>query len=106
METKANDDETQGYWIDAMLRPGSEADRRYREWATSGAQLRKSKARAAAVIGPNDLVRHGGRIVPQSIFRNVFLGGSEKWKDADVTQIDDSIALAMRDRRLENVLRQ
>jgi hypothetical protein len=89
--------------IDAMLRPGSEADKVYRAAAV---KFRRSKLNATASIGQNDLFLQGGRVVARAQFRNVFLGGSALWNLSDPPQIDDAIKRALRDRRLENVMRQ
>lgn len=53
-----------------------------------------------------DLIFHGGKIVPQMEFQNVYLGGTASWKESDISSIDNAINLAMRDRRLNNVMVQ
>ena len=53
-----------------------------------------------------DLIFHGGKIVAQMEFQNVYLGGAASWKVSDVTSIDAAIKLAMQDRRLNNVMVQ
>jgi hypothetical protein len=53
-----------------------------------------------------DLIFHGGRVVPQMEFQNVYLGGEVSWKPSDIDAIDRAIDLAMRDRRLNNVMVQ
>jgi hypothetical protein len=97
--------EQPGKFIDVMLRAGSEAEYAYRTCAKEHARTRVM-ARSTAAAGQNDLVRHGGRIVPQSVFHNIYLGGTSLWTESDFGQIDEAITLAMQDRRLENVLRQ
>jgi hypothetical protein len=89
--------------IDAALRPGSQADSLYRK---ASAKFRRSRISPAAGLGPNDLFLQGGRIVAESLFRNVFLGGSEAWGGTDPSRIEDAIKRALSDRRLENVMRQ
>jgi hypothetical protein len=53
-----------------------------------------------------DLIFHGGKIVAQMEFQNIYLGGAASWKTSDVTSIDAAIKLAMQDRRLNNVMVQ
>ena len=53
-----------------------------------------------------DLIFHGGKIVPQMEFQNIYLGGSASWKASDIESIDSAINVAMRDRRLNNVMVQ
>jgi hypothetical protein len=54
----------------------------------------------------DDLIFHGGKIVAQMEFQNVYLGGQASWKARDITSIDAAIKLAMQDRRLNNVMVQ
>ncbi len=54
----------------------------------------------------DDLMFHGGRVVPQMEYQNVFLGSPADWPGGDIDAIDRAIALAMRDRRLNNVIVQ
>ncbi len=89
--------------ITAALEPGSPADKIYREASKSAAALRKGTAKAGLNI--NDLVRRGGRIIARSQFRNIFLGPAALW-NGDDERIDRATGEALRDRRLENVLRQ
>jgi hypothetical protein len=53
-----------------------------------------------------DLIYHGGKVVPQMEFQNVYLGGAASWTNNDVASIDAAIKLAMQDRRLNNVMLQ
>ena len=49
---------------------------------------------------------HGGKVVPQMEFQNVYLGGDASWTASDIDSIDHAINIAMRDRRLNNVMVQ
>lgn len=89
--------------IDAMLLPGSEADKRHR---AAAAEFRRAKTRSSVLIGRDDLIKQGGQVLPQSLFRNIFLGGDEVWGPTDPSLIDGAIKRALTDRRLENVMRQ
>jgi hypothetical protein len=53
-----------------------------------------------------DLIFHGGKVVPQMEFQNVFLGESGDWVESDIASIDSAITLAMQDRDLNNVMLQ
>ena len=56
--------EQPGKFLDVMLRKGSVAEHAYHTCAKKHA-LTRGKARSAAATGQNDLVRHGGRIIPR-----------------------------------------
>ena len=53
-----------------------------------------------------DLMFHGGNVVPQMEFQNVYLGGEASWKANDIDSINRAINIAMRDRRMNNVMIQ
>lgn len=53
-----------------------------------------------------DLIFHGGKVVPQMEFQNVYLGGASSWASQDVELIDAAIDRAMRHKRLNNVMAQ
>jgi hypothetical protein len=53
-----------------------------------------------------DLIFHGGKVVPQMEFQNVYLGGNEAWAARDIERIDSAIARVMRHKQLDNVMRQ
>jgi hypothetical protein len=60
-------------------------------------------------VGPqpsDDLIFHGGKLVPQMEFQNIFLGGQAAWKASDIDLINASITAAMQDANLNNMLRQ
>ena len=94
-----------------QARPGSLAEKRYyarsalpRPWP-----MPKNPKAIAPGISPDpleDLIFHGGKVVPQMEFQNIYLGGAASWTAGDVTSIDAAISLAMRDRRLNNVMVQ
>jgi len=54
----------------------------------------------------DDLVFHGGRVVPQMGFQNIYLGSHTDWSSSDIALIDAAITRAMQDRRLNNVMSQ
>ena len=97
-----------------QARQGSTAELRYYEKSALPQPWPKSngpkKPRAIAPgINPDvkeDLIYHGGKVVPQMEFQNVYLGGTASWAVQDITSIDAAIKLAMQDRRLNNVMLQ
>jgi hypothetical protein len=54
----------------------------------------------------DDLLFHGGKVVPQMEFQNVFLGSADDWTQSDIDSIDASITRAMQDKKLNNVIVQ
>jgi hypothetical protein len=97
-------------WMRIQARPGSLAEARHYHklgqpegggWAERGAIAGGIPPERAA-----DLVFHGGKIVPQMEFQNVFLGGQASWLASDIDHINTAIGLAMQDRRLNNVVMQ
>jgi hypothetical protein len=92
-----------------QVRKGSALEKRYLEKsALPGHKLPMPKAIASGVDPSplDDLIFHGGKTVSQMEFQNVYLGSSSDWAQSDVDAIDQSIARAMRDRRLNNVIVQ
>lgn len=94
-----------------QARQGSLAEKRYyaksalpRPWP-----MPKNPRAIAPGIVPDpleDLIFHGGKVVPQMEFQNVYLGGADSWAAEDIASIDAAIKLAMQDRRLNNVMVQ
>jgi hypothetical protein len=54
----------------------------------------------------DDLVYHGGKLVPQMEFQNVYLGSSVDWSQRDIDLIDAAITRAMQAKSLNNVMSQ
>ncbi len=91
-----------------QARKGSPAERYYEKASLPGGAWPMPKAIAPGVNPAplDDLIFHGGKTVPQMEFQNIFLGSAADWKASDVTSIDAAITLAMRDKRLNNVMSQ
>lgn len=53
-----------------------------------------------------DLMFHGGKVVPQMEFQNIYLGAPADFRDGDVELIDAAITAAMRSGKLNNVMIQ
>ena len=101
-----------GYRFQPMriqARPGSKAEQRYYEKAALPGRTWPMPKAIAPGISPaplDDLMFHGGKVVSQMEVQNVYLGGAASWTDQDLTSIDRSIDMAMRDKRLNNVMKQ
>lgn len=83
-----------------QARPGSSVEKRY---YYNSALPKASGARANQ---RDDLIFHGGKLVPQMEFQNVFLGGQAAWQASDIDLINTSITLAMQDAKMNNVVKQ
>ncbi len=91
-----------------QARKGSLAEKRYLLTSALPEPMPIPKAIAKG-ISPSvmdDLIYHGGKVVPQMEFQNVYLGGPDSWQASDISAIDTAINLAMTDRRLNNVMVQ
>jgi hypothetical protein len=92
-----------------QARKDSPAERAYyKRSALPGVVWPMPKAIAPG-IGPEpleDLMFHGGRVMPDMEFQNIYLGEAADWVQSDIENIDEGITLAMRDRRLNNMMAQ
>jgi hypothetical protein len=97
-----------GHPMRIQARKGSPAEAFYEKSALPGGSWPMPKVIAPGVNPSplDDLIFHGGKTVPQMEFQNIFLGSSTDWKQSDITSIDAAITLAMRDKRLNNVMSQ
>lgn len=90
-----------------QARPGSAAEKQYLEGGLpSGYALPSAIAPGIDPSPLDDLIYHGGKVVPQMEFQNVYLGGAALWREQDVSSIDRAITLAMQAPRLNNVIAQ
>jgi hypothetical protein len=53
-----------------------------------------------------DLIYHGGKLISNLTFQNLYLGGKSRWSKSDITSIDGALAAAMSDQNLNNVMVQ
>jgi hypothetical protein len=92
-----------------QARYGSAAEKNYyQKSALPGGAWPMPKAIAPG-IDPSpldDLMFHGGKVVPQMAFQNIYLGGDASWTAPDIDSIDRAINMAMRDRRMNNMMIQ
>jgi hypothetical protein len=92
-----------------QARYGSVAEKKYyQKSALPGGAWPMPKAIAPGIdpSALDDLMFHGGRVVPQMEFQNIYLGGDASWKASDIDSINRAINMAMRDRRMNNVMIQ
>jgi hypothetical protein len=92
-----------------QARQGSEAERLYYGGsALPGSAFPQPKAIADGISPAplEDLIFHGGKVVPQMQFQNIYLGNNEVWQPSDIASIDSGISRAMRFERLNNVMTQ
>lgn len=92
-----------------QVRPGSASEAWYRTRAALPGGAWPLPRAVAPGIDPaplQDLIFHGGKVVPQMEFQNVYLGGNASWRASDIERIDAAIKHAMRHKRLNNVMAQ
>lgn len=92
-----------------QARPGSKVEQNYYPSSRLPGAPWPDPREIAPGIKPSpidDLIFHGGKVVPQMVFQNIYLGSSADWQPRDVTLIDAAIKRALQDRRLNNVMVQ
>jgi hypothetical protein len=92
-----------------QARPGSAVERLYAEQAALPGMAWPMPAEIAPGISPaplDDLMYHGGKVVPQMEFQNIYLGGTTAWHGSDIEAIDQAIDRAMQHKGLNNVISQ
>jgi len=92
-----------------QARKGSPAEKKYYYGSALPGKPWEMPEEIAQGIDPaplEDLIFHGGRVVPQMEFQNVYLGENDDWSEDDITSIDSAITLAMQDQDLNNVMVQ
>src|SRR5262249_58088534 len=89
-----------------QVRKGSPAEKQYYNSALPSGPWPMPKAIAPGISPAplDDLMFHGGKIVPQMEFQNIFLGSPADWAQSDIASIDAPITLAMRDKPLNNLM--
>jgi hypothetical protein len=84
-----------------VVHPATKAGKRYRTGRRTGARARGFPARPGM-----NLRFFGGKTIRRLTYTNIYLGGKAAWDPSDVKNIDRSLAAAMRDSGLNNVLAQ
>jgi len=87
-----------------FVAPGSRAEKRSRQ------RIMMPEPTALAPGLPptpeHDLTFQGGKTITDLVFSNFYVGGSEAWDSSDISSIDQALAAAMSDERLNNVMSQ
>ncbi len=92
-----------------QVRPGSLAERQHYKKSALPGETWTMPSAIAPGISPEpleDLMFHGGKIVPQMQFQNIYLGSKTAWKESDITSIDSALTMALQFRALNNVMVQ
>lgn len=95
--------------MNVQVKKGSPAENFYRAQAGLPGKGSLLPAEIAPGIQPmpaHDLVFRGGKTIPNMTYTNFFVGGQQSWQQSDITRIDQALAAAMTDRRLNNVMAQ
>jgi hypothetical protein len=103
--------QTKTHWYPMRIqaRPGSKVEKEYYlNAALPGGAWPAPKAIAKGIDPAplQDLLFHGGRVIPQMMFQNCYLGSESDWSTEDIRLIDSSILRAMQDTNLNNVMVQ
>jgi hypothetical protein len=67
---------------------------------------RRALAPGARPAPEHDLIKRGGKTIPNVAFQNVYLGSSSDFAPGDVASIDDAITRVLRDPRLSKIMKQ
>ena len=92
-----------------QARPGSKVEQAYYPSSRLPGTAWPDPREIAPGIEPSpldDLIFHGGKVVAQMGFQNIYLGSASDWQPRDIALIDAAITKAMQDPRLNNVMRQ
>lgn len=91
--------------MNIIVRRGSHAEDKYR---ALGGVMNLEPEQIVPGIAPtptHDLLYHGGKTIPALVFTNFYIGGNA-WSHSDIQNIDTSLAAAMTDPDLNNVMAQ
>lgn len=92
-----------------QVRPHSRSEKYYKKnGGLPGVHLPRPTA-IAPDVNPDplhDLIFHGGKTLPQMQYKDFYIGGAASWAASDIASIEASLAAAMRDRQLNNMLSQ
>lgn len=97
------------YPMKVQIRPNSKAETYYHTArGLPGSAMPMPKALAGGIDPSplNDLIFHGGKVLPNMHYKNFFVGGTKSWVESDIVSIDTALAAAMRDANLNNVMKQ
>ena len=92
-----------------QVRRGSKTEQRhYRALLRYNDSTPQHEVLAPGVVSSpaHDLVRRGGKIIPQVVYQNIYLGKASNFAPGDVELIDGAILRALRDPRMLAVIQQ
>jgi len=92
-----------------QIKPNSKAEIYYHsDRGLPGSAMPMPKALAGGIDPSplNDLIFHGGKVVPNMHYKNFYVGGNSSWVEKDVVSIDTALSAAMTDASLNNVMKQ
>src|SRR5712691_6608166 len=101
--------------IAAQIRPmnvhvaqGSSAEKAFRALAGLPGKPVEPEAIAPGIkpTPAHDLHFHGGKTIPNLIFKNFYVGGIQSWQPSAIQAIDQALAAAMSDQNLNNIMVQ
>jgi hypothetical protein len=92
--------------INAHLRRGSKAERKYRIRAGARAVRPEEIVPGIQPSPDHDLVYHGGLTIATLVYKSFYVGGRDAWPRTDLENIDNALAAAMSDVGLSNVMCQ
>src|SRR5215510_696508 len=92
-----------------QARQGSDAEKAYYNNSSLPGLVWPKPKQIAPGVNPaplEDLIFHGGKIVPQMEFQNIYLGSPGDYTPGDTDLIDAAIKRAMQAKKLNNVMVQ
>lgn len=93
--------------LNVTAHPGSRCAHHYRKWSgLPGGPINSQLVTGAPATPDQDLHYRGGRVLQNLSYVNLYVSGEEGWSSSDVSNIDRSIAAAMNDPHLNNVIVQ
>jgi hypothetical protein len=92
--------------LNVYVAQGSSAERVFRAQAGIAGVEPEVRVPGIPATPAHDLQFHGGKTIPDLVFRNFYVGGNGSWKGSDTQSIDQALASAMSDRNLNNVMVQ
>jgi hypothetical protein len=99
--------------MNVVVAPGSKASKSY--YAVSGEPGAKKKVEqpipkvrvpGIPATPKQNLVYHGGKTISNLTYTNFYIGGANSWDQNDIKNIDWALEQALKDRYLNNVIRQ
>jgi len=109
MATASNGNESAIYPMNVLVRSTGLAYnvlRRRRAIPLARAVSAKALAPGLPATKAHDLIYHGGKLIPDLVYRNFYIVGTASWATSDRHNIDHALSAAMSDKGLNNVMVQ